>query len=564
MTKLANYETHLKQYAECRARVQQCEADLKFGDRTCLLYRDFVNTYSEAGSKIKNLVLVKITRGADGQLVVEKRHNLCSSKQAGCDAFFVADVMDFHMKAVTDGGSGFLEHEDHIIQSGDHGPHFACCETVWNESQFFDKYGKTLSNLFLCSYHAYNRCDGAGVCLKKAAEAASRDQCGPIDAEDYVNLMNSAHHFDTTAHTFSSINRGVDIFPKKLKKMSGVKKFCEVLFTHGDQNGSIGAHTVGVARARLVPGSGPFTVFDLVPRAKAWGPLCRVCSSAQQRAVYHKREGSKCAPTAKAIIQIDKDMKARTNVPHPDPGRISGPQVGRKRKGTEVSTDQKKIHLGVDAMRTELLRLGVDGSALNGLKKPALQDLLANTRATAGKTLNQPAAKRVRKSIGDMTDEGELPGPNQSHHLFPKFQANEEFVSCAAGAAGAQGDDGRRDNALEDRWNETQSAGVLAGDLCCFCLGPTVGEDMACDHGKPHKTNNCPIVFHKKCYKHHWQQKRPTWKKCICRHCAACGGTLTKNVVDSCRKCRAEFHLECAHALNFYCMVCHHAIWPKQ
>ena len=46
--------------------------------------------------------------------------------------------------------------------------------------------------------------------------------------------------------------------------MSGVKKFCEVLFTHGDQNGSIGAHTVGVARARLVPGSGPFTVFDLV------------------------------------------------------------------------------------------------------------------------------------------------------------------------------------------------------------------------------------------------------------------------------------------------------------
>jgi hypothetical protein len=157
---VTRYERHLEQYAKCRATVKGLEESLVFGDRRCVLYRDFVNMYNDRGTKIKNLVLVKITRAEDGSLLVVKLHGFCSDKQVGCDAYYVADVMDFHMKSVAEGGSGQFDDVDEIFQSGDHGPHFACNETVYNESCFFNKYGKTLHDLFLCSYHAYNRCDG--------------------------------------------------------------------------------------------------------------------------------------------------------------------------------------------------------------------------------------------------------------------------------------------------------------------------------------------------------------------------------------------------------------------
>ena len=55
-TKIARYEQHLKQYAACRDEVKRSEAALVYGDGKCVLYRDFVNCYNEAGQKVKNLV----------------------------------------------------------------------------------------------------------------------------------------------------------------------------------------------------------------------------------------------------------------------------------------------------------------------------------------------------------------------------------------------------------------------------------------------------------------------------------------------------------------------------
>ena len=106
--------------------------------------------------------------------------------------------------------------------------------------------------------------------------------------------MNASSYSDTFSFTFDTINRGVSIFPK-LKKMSGVKTFCEMIFMHPDAHGSLSEHTIGVVRARLVPGMGAYTVFDLISRPKEWGKICQTYSRTEQRPVYHKKEETKCS-----------------------------------------------------------------------------------------------------------------------------------------------------------------------------------------------------------------------------------------------------------------------------
>ena len=403
-TKVARYDLHLKQYEQCRSEVKLAEEALSFNDGKYVLYRDFVNCYNEAGQKCKNLVLVKVTRGENGELVAEKLHNFSTDKRSGCDAYFVADVFEHHLKPRSKGGSGCLEDIKHITLSGDHGPHFSNIQTLWNESTFFSKYGKTVHLKFLCSYHAYNRCDGAGVCVKKEAEHAARNNCGPLSAEQYTTLMNTSHNSDTYAFTFSTINRGVDVFPKKMKKMVGVRKFCDLTFIHADQNGEMSARTEGVVRARLVPGQGVYTVFDLLPRPAEWGRLCQVCTSAKQRPVYHTREKTKCDATLRAVQRAAQNSKRRKALPQPDCKRISGPQVARKRKAMDM--DRKSVipemKMVVKDIKAELLALGVSASLLVGKLKPALAALLASKRSEHGQRKKQ---KRKPDSEEDDAEE---------------------------------------------------------------------------------------------------------------------------------------------------------------
>ena len=340
--KIARYELHLQQYEVCRAAMKKAEDGLRFGDRKCVLYRDFVNCYNEKGQKVKNLVLVKIVRGEDDDLVVTKLHNFSTDKLSGCDAYFVADVFNHHMKLETDGGSGLFDDIDHITLSGDHGPHFASIQSLWDESNLLTKFQKTFELKFLCSYHAYNRCDGAGVCVKTEAEAAARNNCGPISAGDYASLMNSSNYTGTFSFTFETINRSVDVFPEKLTKMPGIKKFCDVIFTHADAKcGS--THTIGVVRARMIPGVGRYEVFDLSLRPKDWGRMCKPCSNKEQRPVYHNKEESKCTLTARALLRSADEKRCRDSLQQPQKSRICSSQVPCKqnRKKSEKTSEER-------------------------------------------------------------------------------------------------------------------------------------------------------------------------------------------------------------------------------
>ena len=144
--KIARYHRHLEQYAKCRDEIKRVEDSLKFGDKRCIVFRDFVNCYNERGDKVKNLVLVKITRSEDGDLIVDKIHNFCTDKASGCDAYYVADVFDHHFKAADEGGSGLFDEIETIYLAGDHGPHFSCIQTVYNESCFWKTTGSNCSN----------------------------------------------------------------------------------------------------------------------------------------------------------------------------------------------------------------------------------------------------------------------------------------------------------------------------------------------------------------------------------------------------------------------------------
>lgn len=94
--------------------------------------------------KIVNLVLCVLWREADtGPLHVLNIHNFCSDKETqSADAYFVADVMDFHLQKNSDSHPGTFDAFHKIFLAGDHRSHFSSIQTIFDESKFYEKYGK--------------------------------------------------------------------------------------------------------------------------------------------------------------------------------------------------------------------------------------------------------------------------------------------------------------------------------------------------------------------------------------------------------------------------------------
>jgi hypothetical protein len=184
----ALYERHLKQYKVCRVVIKKIEQHLQPGE--AVLYRDFVAQYMSGGAKLSNLVFVILWH--DGNRVqkfnkVIKFNHFCADKDTRSqDAYYMADVWRWFLGG-GEGSSNFLKRNNiHTFYiSGDHGPHFSSISTMYNESTFYQRYRIRLHDFFLCNYHAFNRCDGAGVESKKIHGALIRTRKAvPLSIDD--------------------------------------------------------------------------------------------------------------------------------------------------------------------------------------------------------------------------------------------------------------------------------------------------------------------------------------------------------------------------------------------
>jgi hypothetical protein len=148
VTALVNrYLRHLKQYAAQRDCINEIER--KLPPRHAVVYRDFVNMYMPESdgttNQLKNLQLVILWREKDGEPLRSKKvSNLCLDfATQSCDAYYLADVLDFHCRPKDEDHTGYLAADkfDKIYLVGDHGPHFSAIQTMFNESTFQKTYG---------------------------------------------------------------------------------------------------------------------------------------------------------------------------------------------------------------------------------------------------------------------------------------------------------------------------------------------------------------------------------------------------------------------------------------
>ncbi len=85
---------------------------------TFLNFRDFVNDHDESGAKVCNLQLVLVERKVTGGPLVLVNLTNFADKEA-CDAWFTADVFDFHLSRGDHHHPGLLKK---LYICGDHGP----------------------------------------------------------------------------------------------------------------------------------------------------------------------------------------------------------------------------------------------------------------------------------------------------------------------------------------------------------------------------------------------------------------------------------------------------------
>ena len=344
----AKYMLHLKQFEACRPILQELEKMIKPGE--CILYRDFVNQYMGSGGKLANLVLVVIWRNKENvPFKTIKFNNFCDDDLSrACDAYYVADVFDLYFGSKEKCCRFFKTQNITVVfLSGDHGPHFSAIMTVFNESLFFSKYKIILICLFLCSYHAFNRCDAAGVESVRLVMKEIKGRREINEAVSFSSLVNYSLYHNSYAVDFPSIRRNAvenPVFAVKLVKNDklDLRSKCEIRYAWYNENGEV-CREDGVILCRNVPvlpvkdpatglhtlpGIGDlFDVYDLRDTPPG-GALCKVCSKRVQMPVRH---GTSCCPVISNQTQEYSDLRVLlTNTYLPDPDRIEGLQHGLK------------------------------------------------------------------------------------------------------------------------------------------------------------------------------------------------------------------------------------------
>jgi hypothetical protein len=318
------YERHLQQYEVCRPLLTLLES--KVGPGEAIMYRDFVNQYMGSGAKLANLVLVVLWRTRKGMpCKVVKFNNFCDDPLSrACDPYFVADVMQLYFGSQEHACVFFRREQISVVfLAGDHGSHFSAIKTVYNESCFFSRYGIILICLFLCSYHAFNRCDAAGeesvrLMLRRINARGEHNTSG-----GYSAMLNNSHSQNSFGVELPEICRNCEddpVFPVPLVKNENLdlRGKCQIRFSWFDdgkecrENGVILCRDIPAmprmdpkTSLHTLPGEGAlFEVYDLrsLPPDKV---LCRLCSKIAQKPVRH---GDQACPTLSTQLQEYEEL----------------------------------------------------------------------------------------------------------------------------------------------------------------------------------------------------------------------------------------------------------------
>ena len=310
-TKVIHYEEHLKQKEWNRKRVHEIQRNLKPGE--CLCFRDFVNNYNARGKKIMNLVLVVLYVEVEGQdpPCVSVVHNLSDheiDKNNKTDRFYAMDVLQFHLDQ--ENGSKLFNRFHTIWISGDHGSHFSARETIYFEAMAWERYGKTLREINLASYHCYNRCDGSGAAVVALAKDQAKEGADLVGARQYVDCIRNFGAENTWAFLFDKINRSPWLVQGYLAKTKTkgkkskspyveeddeeyLRRQCDIrfdLFVNGETVHLDG----GIILCRPVIGEGQYKMINL--GTKYQKTFCKRCSNASTNTnripVFHKEQES--------------------------------------------------------------------------------------------------------------------------------------------------------------------------------------------------------------------------------------------------------------------------------
>ena len=86
----------------------------------------------------------------------------------------------------------------------------------------------------LCSYHAYNRCDRAGLQVKQNEMRKEREGNPSVSSSDVARGINEDLGPEDLGFNFNIINRAIDTFPKNRARIGEAPNWrlvCEFIFS---------------------------------------------------------------------------------------------------------------------------------------------------------------------------------------------------------------------------------------------------------------------------------------------------------------------------------------------
>lgn len=369
--KLKLYRLHLQQLACARANVAKKAADLKPNE--VMVTRDFVNHHDSSGKHVKCLIWVVQWRDNVGEplKLLKLRHYCSDGDSMSTDSYYTADVMDFHFSKGDKHHPGLFDKFNRVYFVGDHGVHFACVATMYNEAKSYRVHHKEIVLMYLTSYHAFSRADGAGAEDSTQHVSDFRNGRLRLGGAEWTDMTNTNADLRSRAYHFAKINRNEDIFPSTLLAPPFLRKWNEVSFEYDGRC----EDTEGILKYRLVSGEGVWKFADLNSKARDdMNTLCDTCSTAAQRPEFHAARD--CSRPDPRFHNLPDHVDLQ-----PDPTRIEGKQkTSRKRAAltkaqvflckVEGCKEGKRFRKPHTANRHMQISHGLEGTAFEALAYP--------------------------------------------------------------------------------------------------------------------------------------------------------------------------------------------------